>query len=266
MTGGPDLVVFTDLDGTLLDHQDYGYGPARPLLARLRAEGVPLVLASSKTAAEIAPLRAELGFADCPAIVENGAGMLPPGQDRPTGARSHDRILAALAALPAPLGALFAGFSGWSVAEIARRTGLSPSAAALAAQRDFSEPGLFTGSEAAGAAFLAALAADGITAQQGGRFLTLSYGASKADRLAEIAALYGGARTVALGDAPNDIAMLQAADYAIIVPNPAHAGLPVLAGEAKGAGGRIRRARHPGPAGWAEALAGLLAELRQSIE
>ena len=69
------VIVFTDLDGTLLDHESYGYAPALPLLSRLRAAGIPLILASSKTAAEIAPLRADLGFADCPAIVENGAGI-----------------------------------------------------------------------------------------------------------------------------------------------------------------------------------------------
>ncbi|MFC2967125.1 HAD-IIB family hydrolase [Acidimangrovimonas pyrenivorans] len=260
---GAEFVVFTDLDGTLLDHESYSYEAARPLLELLTAEGIPVVLASSKTAAEIAPLRAELGLSACPAIVENGAGLLPPGQERPAAARTHDRLRAALDALPGELRALFRGFSDWSAAEIARRTGLTPEAAALAAQRDFSEPGLFSGSAAEREEFTAVLAEAGITAVQGGRFLTLSFGAAKADRMAEVAARYPGATTVALGDAPNDIAMLQAADYAVVVPNPAHAALPPLAGEATG---RIRRAPCPGPAGWAAGLGQLLAELRQTSE
>lgn len=253
------VIVFTDLDGTLLDHESYGYAPALPLLSRLRAAGIPLILASSKTAAEIAPLRADLGFADCPAIVENGAGLLPAGQTRPRAARTHDRIRAALAALPAGLRARFAGFSDWSAADLSRRTCLGPEAALRAQDRDFSEPGVFSGSAAERAAFLRALADAGITAEAGGRFLTLSFGASKADRMAEVVAGYGaGAVTVALGDAPNDLAMLNAADHAVIVPNPAHPGLPRQPGEAAG---RIRRAPFPGPAGWAAALGALLDEL-----
>ena len=57
----------------------------------------------------------------------------------------------------------------------------------------------------------------------------------------------GAVIAVALGDAPNDIAMLEQADFGIIMPNPAHAGLPALAGEAQG---RIMRAQTAGPAGW----------------
>lgn len=48
------LLIFTDLDGTLLDHESYDFTPARPMLARLAAMRAPVVLASSKTAAEIA--------------------------------------------------------------------------------------------------------------------------------------------------------------------------------------------------------------------
>ena len=58
----PTMLVFTDLDGTLLDHNDYGYGPALPALTELKARDIPLVLASSKTAAEIAPLHHDLGL------------------------------------------------------------------------------------------------------------------------------------------------------------------------------------------------------------
>ena len=75
------LIVFSDLDGTLLDHETYSWAAAEPALAALRAQGIPLVLASSKTALEIAPLRAAMGFSHCPAIVENGAGLLAAGAD-----------------------------------------------------------------------------------------------------------------------------------------------------------------------------------------
>ena len=50
------LLVFTDLDGTLLDHEDYSYAAANEALAELRSRRIPLILCSSKTAA-VSPRR-----------------------------------------------------------------------------------------------------------------------------------------------------------------------------------------------------------------
>ena len=71
------LLVVTDLDGTLLDHETYSYAEAAPALAELRRRGIPLVLASSKTRAEMELLHAELGLSD-PFICENGAAICTP--------------------------------------------------------------------------------------------------------------------------------------------------------------------------------------------
>ena len=40
-------LVFTDLDGTLLD-EDYGWEAARPAVEALRAASIPIILNSSK--------------------------------------------------------------------------------------------------------------------------------------------------------------------------------------------------------------------------
>jgi mannosyl-3-phosphoglycerate phosphatase len=252
----PALIVFTDLDGTLLDHDSYSPAAAEPALAQLRAAGVPVVLATSKTAAEVAPLRERLGFAHVPAIVENGAGLLEPGTEAPPGDRYKD-LRGALDTLPADLRAGFEGFGDWAPEGIADRTGLPPEQAARAAKRKFSEPGLWTGSAADKERFLGALAARGITAREGGRFLTLSFGGTKAERMEEILARYGHPFSVALGDAPNDIEMLERADLGIIVANPHRAPLPPLRGEAEG---RIRRTALPGPAGWNDAVLQVMVE------
>lgn len=253
----PRLVVFTDLDGTLLDHDSYAWAPARPALAALAARGAALVLASSKTAGEIAALHAELGLGDTPAIVENGAGVFRPKQTDQPG-RDYDALRRALASVPDEYRKHFIGFGDMSVDEVAQATGLSPQAAALAKARAFSEPGLWTGSDADLAAFTGGLAADGVAARRGGRFLALSFGATKADRMAEIAAELGAEITLALGDAPNDIEMLEAADHGVIVRNDHGPGIAPLAGEAAG---RITRTEAPGPAGWNAAVLDFLATL-----
>ncbi len=265
------LIVFSDLDGTLLDHRNYSHNAAAPALEALRRGGHCLVLASSKTAAELTGLRAELGFAHCPAITENGAGLLP-GDDgtlraRPAAGRvtDRDRILTAIAELPGDLRRDFSGFSDWSAAEIARRTGLAPRDAEKAAMREFSEPGIWCGSVADFDRFAAELAAKGICIQQGGRFTTLSFGATKADRMDEILRHYRAAEpaliAMALGDAPNDVAMLERADRGFVVRNDAHCGVPKLAGERSG---RIRRTEQEGPAGWNAAVLSILQEMNRT--
>ena len=261
----PPFLVFSDLDGTLLDHATYSWDAAKPALAALKAHGVPLILASSKTAAEIAGLRTAMGFDDCPAIVENGAGLLEPkGADAGSDDASiHRRLIAALDGVPARLRKRFTGFSDWTVDEVAARTGLPREDAARAARRRFSEPGLWSGDDAERTEFEARLAEHGVTARQGGRYLTLSFGATKAGRMREIAARYGHdgdtPRMIALGDAPNDIEMLETADIGVVVANPHGKPLPRLSGETTG---RIIRTGKPGPEGWNQTMLRLIDEMQ----
>lgn len=254
----PPLIVFSDLDGTLLDHETYSFEPARTALNRLKACGGILVLSSSKTAVEMAGLRDEMGFADCPAIVENGAGLLPPaGQGDPStdSGEIYKRLIDALNAMPPELRKHYASFSDWGPEGIAEHTGLSLKAAKRAGQRQFSEPGIWSGNDANLAAFQAALQEQGVHMRRGGRFQTLSFGAVKADRMAEIIAQYAGPGqrpvTMALGDAPNDAEMISTADYGVIIANTHGAPLPELPGESTG---RVVRTTKPGPYGWNDAV------------
>lgn len=213
-----------------------------------------VILASSKTAAEMDPLRKGLSLSDWPAIVENGAGILRSGQRMLDHGKDYARIRETLSQIAAP----FQGFGDMSVAQVSNVTGLPPKDAKRAKQRAFSEPGLWQGDDSGLKAFLAALAAKGITARQGGRFLTLSFGQTKENAMAEISKSLNPKTTIALGDAPNDIEMLQAADYGIIVVNPSGTGIPKLAQEETG---KIIRTRLAGPVGWNAALLDLLPKL-----
>ncbi|WP_323020137.1 HAD-IIB family hydrolase [Pararhodobacter sp.] len=242
------LIVFTDLDGTLLDHQTYDAQPARPMLERLAARDVPVILASSKTAAEIAVWQHDLGLTRWPAIVENGAALAEGAFDD----SAYRRIRAELARLSAP----FRGFGDMTLAEVAALTGLTPEAAALAQTRAHSEPGLWQGTEAALPAFLDTLKTRGITARRGGRFLTLSFGGTKAGRMTELATRFGADTAIALGDAPNDAEMLAAADWAVIVRNDHGPGVAPLPDETG-----VIRTRAPGPEGWREGMAAVLDRL-----
>ncbi len=247
------LLVFSDLDGTLLDHRDYSWDKARPGIDRLAELGAGLVLASSKTAAEIRPLQQQMSLTDMPAIVENGAGVLWPGAPDKIG-DSYQRLRGALALLPKG----FVGFGDMTDLEVAQKTGLSPAQAVLSRQRKFSEPGLWTGSDLELQAFLEKAAQIGVSARQGGRFLTLSFGKTKADAMAEVIERLKPTRTIALGDAPNDSEMIRAADQGVIVANPHGPSIPTFPREIEA---RILRTTQAGPRGWSEAILALTADL-----
>lgn len=253
------IIIFTDLDGTLLDHETYSYEAATEALDKLRQREIPLILASSKTAAEIAPLQKAIGFQHCEAIVENGAGTLEPYSAQTHSDEIYQNIISTINSLGADLRAQFQGFSDWSAAEISEQTGLSVKAAEKAKLRQFSEPGLWYGDEKEFAAFRAALLENNLSVQQGGRFLSISYGGSKALQMGKVLTHYQNQKqrvfSIALGDAPNDIEMIEAADRGIIILNREHDGIPDLQGEKIGT---ISRSSKPGPEGWNESILELL--------
>ena len=84
----PSRIVFSDLDGTVLSHDAFSWEEAKPGLDALRKEGVPLILASSKTRREIESWRKKIGNTD-PYIVENGGALLLPATWKPMPARAR---------------------------------------------------------------------------------------------------------------------------------------------------------------------------------
>mgnify|MGYP001816153137 FL=1 len=249
------LVVFSDLDGTLLDHDTYDWAPARPALERLKSFGIPLVLASSKTEAEIRQVQADMGLAGAAAIVENGAGMIGIPSSECIKSRDYKNLRQYLDVIPSGLRTKFKGFGDMSAENVAQATGLTLEAAQSAKMRTFSEPGVWGGSLSDRESFLSELARHRVSARMGGRFLTLSFGGTKQDRMSDIMAHHRARASVALGDAPNDVEMLAHADYGFIIANPNHPPLPRMAGEAEG---RIMRTDLPGPHGWNTAINGFL--------
>jgi mannosyl-3-phosphoglycerate phosphatase len=249
---GTPLLVFTDLDGTLLDHDTYDWTPAAPALGALRAAGVPVVPVSSKTLAELDHLCARIGL-DGPRVGENGTLVAWPGEPPHLFGPGIDAIRGKLAALRQRTGWQFRGFADMSASEIAERTGLDQKAAARAAQRLASEPLLWEDSDAALAAFQLAIAGAGLTLLQGGRFLHVLGQADKGKALAHVAQrLTPAARTVALGDSPNDRAMLLAVDLPVIVRKKDGSAMSLP--ERPDA----RVTDLPGPAGWNQVMLELL--------
>ena len=266
------LVIFTDLDATLLDHTTYSHEPARPALEALEAEGVPVVFCTSKTRAETERWRRALGNRH-PFIVENGgAAIVPEGYfgsavrfDRTEGGfgvlefgRPYAELRQAFEVIRDATGLPLRGFGDMTVDEIVKRSGLAREFAELAARREYDEP--FTGADPTllGAVVLEADAA-GLRVVSGGRFHHLVGGSDKGRAVRALRGLFERDQpevlTVGIGDSPNDEPMLQEVEIPVLVrrPNGGHANLIHLAG--------LVIAPYAGPEGWREAVFGILRSL-----
>ena len=68
------IILLTDLDGTLLSHENFDFSPIKHKILALLDRGIVIIPASSKTQAEIKLFCSELGRS-LPFIYENGAGF-----------------------------------------------------------------------------------------------------------------------------------------------------------------------------------------------
>jgi mannosyl-3-phosphoglycerate phosphatase family protein len=253
-------VVVTDLDGCLLDAATYRWEPARPALDALRRRGIPLVLCSSKTRAEMEPLHAELGL-DAPYVFENGGGIVIPPGARWSRVRRRDggpllvrlgvpfRELAyTLAEIAREAGARLRGFSRLSLRELRELTGLSESDLARARQREHGEPFVLEAGDEA----IVRQAAErrGLRITKGGRFLHLTGPVDKGKAVRQVLSLLAPEISIGLGDAENDVSLLRAVDRPILVPRPDGRVDAALAAAFPGA----ERAPLPGPEGWNRAV------------
>ena len=267
------LLIFTDLDGSLLDHDSYSFKGAEVALRRLHELAVPLILTSSKTRAEIQKLQNRLGLNEA-FITENGGGIfLPPGhplQDlkdlqQINGHRgkqfgiSYGEIRKIFCKFSKRYG--LKGFGDMTVEEVIGHTGLAREEAILARQRDFSEPFLFV-AEPSPEELKTELADYAMTVTRGGRFYHLiSAGQDKGRAVAETRGLFQAGlqdrlTTIGVGDAENDYSMLKAVDIPVLIPRPdgSYSNMAVAG---------LRKAPFPGSKGWGISIMAVLEQLQK---
>jgi mannosyl-3-phosphoglycerate phosphatase len=274
MLNSKRFIVFTGLDGTLLDQNTHSYQASLPTVRKLQALKAPVVLCSSKTRAEVEPLWRELALHD-PFIVENGGALFFPadyfpfGNDQP---RSDNKLRtielgsriaelrAALLETARRLRIRVRTFGDLNAKDIIDLTGLSRHQAQAAAQREYDEPFLID--EPGREHMLAtALRMKGFTVTRGERFFHLSRGSDKGKAARVLTDLYGKESGpwlgVGLGNSANDLALLLAVDRPILLRNPDRSWDSTITQNIPG----IRKTMSIGPEGWTESIEKLLAEI-----
>lgn len=249
-------LIFTDLDGTLLDHDTYDYSPALPALKRLRELGIPVIPVSSKTLSELKQIRRTLKFSG-PAVAENGAVIAYPGESPQVAPPGYYLLRDFLVDNRANPDFDTLGFGDMSLEEVMAATGLPRDDAKRAIKRLASEPFLWRGEPADLALFRKKVDEAGLRLLEGGRFIHLlgDTDKGKAVRLVVKHLRSHGwsiTRTIALGDSANDRDMLLAVDNPVIIQKPDGSHL-TLAERPDAILTEL-----PGPAGWNQAVLQLL--------
>ena len=263
------LLIFTDLDGTLLDHDTYSFRPALPAIRALKEKNIPLIICTSKTKSEIEETRKQLHIIH-PFISENGGAIFIPKKyfHHPFAFDKEDtnyliielgtpyiRIRKVLSQIQTAFPGKIKGFGDLSAKEVASLCGLSLSKAKLAKKREYDEPFLLEDKSAAEPIEKMAHHSN-LHLTKGGRFYHLLGDNDKGKAVSMLEALFskekGHTKTVGLGDSQNDMPMLKVVDYPVLVAKPDSSYDPSVRMD------NLIFAKGIGPVGWNETVLEIL--------
>lgn len=245
------IIIFTDLDGTLLDAYTYSFEPAIPSLNLLKKNNIPLIICSSKTRKEIEYYRNKLDN-NHPFISENGGGIYIPINYFSLENKAYNSFIASLTEkgpidfsknsnyYVIKIGAKYAdlrkvindlqkdgfmikGFGDMNVENIAKLANMNIEEAEMAKQRDFDEPFIFDGSNKELKRLIKIIKAKGFNFTRG-RFYHIMGNSDKGKAVSILIELYkkffDEITTIAIGDNINDIPMFKNVEYPVLVKKP----------------------------------------------
>ncbi|SMF01520.1 mannosyl-3-phosphoglycerate phosphatase [Alteromonadaceae bacterium Bs31] len=264
-------IISTDLDGTLLDHFSYKWDAAKPSLDKLTTLAIPVIINTSKTFEEVLLLQEDMSIFQ-PFVVENGSGAyFPKSQypEQPPGSEARGdhwqitlgcprkEIVNFLQRLRKEKKWDFQGFSDMSLDDVISLTGLAAENAKLALLRSFSEPLIWHDSEENYQAFVKRVEEQNLRVIKGGRFIHILGQTDKGKAIIWCKNYLQtlskqAASLIALGDSPNDIDMLNIADFPVLIKSPTH-DYPEIS-----SGSNIIKTKGFGPVGWHEAIEQLI--------
>jgi len=223
-------IIFTDLDGTLID-EEYSYRDAEDALSIIKKREIPLILCTSKTRAEIEIYRNEIGIND-PFISENGGAIFIPENyfENLNFDKRIDQYCVIELGIPytrlrgaieriRKSGYKIKGFGDMSVKEISTITNLGIREAELSKKREYDEPFIIQNGDER--EVLRIIREFKLMVTKGGRFyhLTGNNDKGKAVRILTDVFRKNGfdGETIGLGDSENDFPMLRNVDIPILI-------------------------------------------------
>ncbi len=231
------ILIFSDLDGTILSSVDYYPGPSLRAVNFALKQGMELALVSSKARAEIEYLQNNFGW-NFPFISENGGAIYIPEkkalQKRPKNFTkdghfwkmefgvTYDILCTTLRQIAIALQIKIMAFHHLTAEQVAELADLSLDQAKLAKMREFDEPFLVAEESVDKIPLLInEIERRGFRYTRGGRYhhITSDYDKGRAVKLVKelYQEQYDILITAAIGDAKNDQPMFQQVDYSFLV-------------------------------------------------
>ena len=232
-----NIIISTDLDGTLLDNFNYSFVPIYPFYDAISENSI-LIFNTSKTFKEICEVDQSL-VANSPSIVENGSAIFIPAKlklEISSTFKLLDKYKVIILGIeldeiekllmdPSVLHYLknCNFLNNMTIDEICKVTGLLPNIASKSRKRDFSKSFLWNGSISDFKKFELALKNLNLRILKGGRFYHIIGSSNKGKALRLILEIYKknfpyeSFITIALGNSENDNSMLKEADFAGVV-------------------------------------------------
>ena len=258
-------VLFTDLDGTLIDFFDYSYDTAIPALEALKERAVPVVFCTAKTLTENEYYQKAIGIAD-PFIVDNGGAIFIPDkyfsfsfECKKRGnycvvelGAPYTELRRALKEIRAETGFKITGFGDMTAEEVAEDAHLSVVEAIRAKKKEYNESFIFDEPEDKEAVLFEKIKEKGFAVTHGGRYYNIhGKDANKGKAVRILTELfkgeYGGVKTIGIGDSKNDIPMLKVVDQPAVVKSHKGGWLDISLP-------KLYKAEGKGPDGWVEVV------------
>ena len=224
--------VVTDVDGTLMDH-DYDLTPAKETIKLLQELSIPVILCTSKTAAEVKVIRSQLNLND-PYIVENGAAIYGEGLIKVNGkiilGKKYEVLENILESISKEINYHLQPLNNISDNEATELTGLKGHSLNLMRDRHWSMPFL-NPPDSLEEQITTCCKKFKVEIFKGNRMShLLSINSNKGKAIQELKKYVNNPniKIVGLGDSPNDLPLLLNSDFKIVIPSPSGPNLKLL--------------------------------------
>ena len=231
------ILIFSDLDGTFLNHNDYSYSDLKKFISKIKKKS-EIIFSSSKTFSEIRKICKKINI-NFPFIVENGACIYFPKNYfnfKPL----HQKIIEYQNFIGLPIGSnnlrklkdqidknfkkdfKFSFFSELNDKKIAKITNLKIKDVADSKKRQFSDPIYWKDTNKNLKLFKKQVKEKKIIISEGGRFIHLDVDYDKGKAVQKFLEIYKNQKsksllTISLGDSENDISMLELTNYSCCI-------------------------------------------------
>jgi mannosyl-3-phosphoglycerate phosphatase len=264
------LVVVTDIDDSLLEPGARALPSEREALEFLSVRGIPLVINSSRTHAEIERIQETLALLT-PSISEHGSALFLPPDSIPSiperaaravsghvieFGRPYHEVVDAVRETARELGIEIVGFADLTIEDAARELGVSDVEAQLAKLREYTELiRIADDTDARRSHVFNALRRRGLRCWPNGRHHLVTATRDRAESLLTLKALWRDAWgeppwIVGFGNSEDDVPWLRHADVVVIVQDDRTGVDPRILSKLPTA----RVSQRPGRLGWSDAI------------